>query len=254
MIKNTSKKLKKMLILGASSDIGLTFLKKIDTSKFIIGAHCFQGKSRIEKFIKNNNIKNNFFILKKNLNNQNNCHKLVKEYLKLIGSIDILIQLNGNVSKVNEWKKLKEKDWKNDIAVNVGAPFFVAQKIFNKMKKNGGKIILMSTASAKHGGGNSTMAYGIAKAGVEALTKGLAREGVNYNILVNAIAPGLISTRFHKEKLNRTTLEIKKRLKISKLGRMGKPSEIAKIIEYLVSDDVNYITGEIISISGGDWI
>ena len=122
------------------------------------------------------------------------------------------------------------------------------------MKKNGGKIILMSTASAKHGGGRTTMGYGVSKAGVEALTKGLAREGAKHNILVNAIAPGLINTRFHKERAGRTSAEIKKRIKFSKLNRLGQPREIATIINNLLSEDVNYMTGEVISISGGDWI
>jgi len=121
------------------------------------------------------------------------------------------------------------------------------------MKKKGGKLILMSTASAKHGGGNRTMGYGISKAGVEALTKGLAREGAKYNILVNAIAPGLIDTRFHK-RLGRTTLDMKKRVKLSRLKRFGQPKEIAAIINCIISEEVNFITGEIISISGGDWI
>ena len=112
-----------------------------------------------------------------------------------------MVQLNGNISSVVYWDQLKEQDWRKDIAINLGAPFFVAQRVFGHMKKKGGKVILMSTASAKHGGGSNTMGYGIAKAGVEALTKGMAREGGKYNILVNAIAPGLIKTRFHKEKV-----------------------------------------------------
>ena len=98
------------------------------------------------------------------------------------------------------------------------------------------------------------MAYGIAKLGVQALTKGMAREGGKYNILVNAIAPGLINTRFHKERLGRTSSEIKKRAKLSKLKRLGQPEEIAAIIDCLISNDVNYMTGEVISVSGGDWI
>ena len=72
--------------------------------------------------------------------------------------------------------------------------------------------------------------------------------------MVNAITPGLINTRFHKEKLGRTSFEIKKRANLSKLKRIGEPSEIAAVIDLLISDDVNYITGEMISVSGGDWI
>ena len=246
--------IKKILILGASSDIGLALLNRLDLSSYIIGAHCYKGKRRINNFIGNNNKNKNFKILQKNLENKNACHLLVDKFIKWSGGIDILIQLNGNISSVTSWEKLKETDWKKDIAINLGAPFFVAQKVFKHMKKKGGKVIFMSTASANHGGGKTTMSYGIAKAGVEAFTKGMARDGAKYNILVNAIAPGLINTRFHTQRMNRSRLEIKKRARLSKLKRAGQPSEIAAMIHSLISNDINYITGEVISISGGDWI
>ena len=245
---------KKILILGASSDIGLEFLKHLELSNFIVGAHYYKGKKRLINFIKNNNVDTNFKIIQKNLKDQKASYSLFNEFIKWSGGIDVLIQLNGNISSVISWEKLKEKDWKSDIAINLGAPFFVAQKAFNHMKKKGGKIIFTSTASAQHGGGNNTMAYGIAKAGLEALTKGMAREGAKCNILVNAIAPGLINTRFHKERARRTSSEIKRRIKLSKLNRFGQPQEVSSIINHLLSDDVNYMTGEVISISGGDWI
>ena len=245
---------KKILILGASSDMGLALLDRLNLSKFIVGAHCHNGKKRIINHIKSNNRKVKIKIIKKNLENQKNSHSLVNEFIKWSGGIDILVQLCGNVSSPISWQKLKEKDWNKDIAINLGGPFYVIQRVFEHMKKRGGKIVLMSTASAKHGGGYQTMAYGIAKAGLEALTKGVAREGAKYNILVNAIAPGLINTRFHKEKLGRNSAEMKKRANLSKLKRIGEPKEIAMIIDHLISDEVNYTTGEVISISGGDWI
>ena len=84
--------------------------------------------------------------------------------------------------------------------------------------------------------------------------EGICASKGKYNILVNAIAPGLINTRFHKEKLGRNSAEMKKRANLSKLKRIGEPKEIAMIIDHLISDEVNYTTGEVISISGGDWI
>ena len=128
---------KKILILGASSDMGLALLNRLDLSNFTIGAHCYKGKKRIVNFIKNKNNNTNFKIMKKNLENQKASHFLVDEFIRWSGGIDILVQLNGNVSSVISWEKLREKDWEKDIAINLGAPFFVAQKVFNHMKKNG---------------------------------------------------------------------------------------------------------------------
>tara|TARA_B100001123_G_C15288434_1_gene1016523 strand:- start:1032 stop:1775 length:744 start_codon:yes stop_codon:yes gene_type:complete len=245
---------KKILILGASSDMGLALIERLNDSNYFIGAHCFKGKKRILKLLKDKKIISKIKIFTKDLSSQKSCWKLVDEYVKWSKGIDCMIQLNGNVSKVVNWDKLKNTNWEKDIAINLGAPFFSSQRVFKYMKNKGGKIILMSTASAKHGGGKTTLAYGVSKAGVEALTKALAREGGQYNILVNAIAPGLIDTRFHKEKLGRSLLDLKKRKKLAKLKRMGKPEEIAAIIENVISKNVNFMTGEVISVSGGDWL
>ena len=245
---------RKILILGASSDMGLALIERLNDSKYFIGAHCFKGKKRILKFLKNKKIISKIKIFTKDLSTQKNCWRLVDEYIKWSKGIDCMIQFNGNVSKVINWDQLKNTNWEKDIAINLGAPFFSAQRVFKYMKSNGGKIIFMSTASAKHGGGKTTLAYGVSKAGVEALTKALAREGGQYNILVNAIAPGLIDTRFHKEKLGRSLSDLKKRKKLAKLKRMGKPTEIAAIIENVISENINFMTGEVISVSGGDWL
>ena len=87
--------IKKILILGASSDIGLALLNRLDLSNHIIGAHCYKGKGRINNFIGNNNKNKNFKILQKNLDNKKACHLLVEKFIKWSGGIDVLIQLNG---------------------------------------------------------------------------------------------------------------------------------------------------------------
>ena len=242
---------KTALVTGASGDIGAAIARSLHAQGCFV-ALTGTRKTALEKVAEELGPKCK--PISSDLSIPSNASHLIAQLNNDIGGIDILVQLNGNISSVVYWDQLKEQDWSNDIAINLGAPFFVAQRVFKHMKKKGGKIVFMSTASANHGGGSNTMAYGIAKAGLEALTKGMAREGGKYNILVNAIAPGLIKTRFHKEKARRTSFEIKKRANLSKLKRLGEPSEIAAVIDLLISEEVNYITGEVISVSGGDWI
>ena len=112
---------------------------------------------------------------------------------------------------------------------------------------------MTSTSSAIHGGGENSLAYGISKSGIACLTKGLARFGAKNNILVNAIAPGFIETRFHTKVMKRKKKDLKKRLKFIKLLRAGKTSDITNLISFLLFQN-NYITGEVIPIDGGDWI
>jgi len=246
--------MKKILILGASSDIGFTLLKTLSNKDLLIGAHCYQNYEKLDKYIKKNKLGKKIKIFKANLVSQNSCHDLVKKFLVWSKSIDVLIQLNGNISKITNWKDMKQSDFEKDINYNLSSVFYVCQKVFKKMENNGGKIILMSTSSALHGGGEQSLAYGMGKLGVHGLTKGLARFGAKKNMIVNAVAPGYINTKFHTEKMKRKKSDLIKRAQLSKLNRAGETSEVAGLINFLLSENSNYITGEVISIDGGDWI
>ena len=86
------------------------------------------------------------------------------------------------------------------------------------------------------------------------MVKGLARDCAKYNILVNAIAPGFILTKFHTEKMRRTKEQLENRVNMIPLKRPGSPAEVAKVIIFLLSDSSSYITGQTLTISGGDWL
>lgn len=244
----------KIFILGASSDLGLSLinliLKKEDC---ILGLHCFSGKQRLEKLLLNKKKKTRIKIFQSSLDSQKKCHKLVKNFLDWSGGVNKFIQLNGNVSKVRIWTKLRQKDFENDLSINLSSVFYISQKIFESMKKNGGKIILTSTSSALHGGGETSLAYGISKSGLISLTKALARFGGKYNIVANAIAPGFIKTRFHTKVMKRNKKQLIERLKFIKLNRAGTTEDVSKLLMFLIFKN-NFTTGEVISIDGGDWV
>jgi len=122
------------------------------------------------------------------------------------------------------------------------------------MRRTGGRIILMSTASASHGGGSSSLAYGVAKAGIECLVKGLARDCAPDNILVNAVAPGFIETKFHTRKMKKTADELRQRVQLVPMKRAGTTAEFAGAILFLLSEGAAYITGQTLTIAGGDWL
>ncbi len=246
--------IKKILITGASSDIGFSLLKSLSLQDYLIGAHCNKNCKKLSHFIKKFKLEKKIKIFKSNLSHQKECHNLVSKFLSWTATIDALIQLHGNVSKVINWKNLKQKDFERDLQFNLSSAFFLSQKVFKTMEKHGGKIIFMGTSSAFHGGGENSLGYGIGKTGIICLTKGLARFGAKKKIIVNAVAPGYINTKFHTKTMGRTKNELKKRAKLSKLNRPGTPEEVANLINFLLSDQNNYITGEVIPIDGGDWI
>jgi len=245
--------MKNILILGASSDIGLSLLKNLTKDNINkIGVHCNTGCKRLAHFEKSN--KERIKIFKQNLCRKKDCDSLLKKYFSWAKNIDILIQLNGKISSNKNWQLVSEKDWNEDLAVNLSAQFFISQIVFKKMKKKGGKIIFTSTSSADKGGSKNSIGYGIAKSGLMALTKILAREGGKFKIKVNCIAPGFILTRLHTKKLKKDKIKINKRKKLNVMNEAGNPDEVASMIKCLLSDEIKFITGEVIRIDGGDWL
>ncbi len=86
------------------------------------------------------------------------------------------------------------------------------------------------------------------------MVKRLARDCAKYNILVNAIAPGFFLTKFHTEKMKRTQEQLQERIKLIPLKRAGTTDELAGTVMYLLSESASYITGQVLAISGGDWL
>jgi len=177
---------------------------------------------------------------------------LIHDFIEVFGSIDILVNNAGGIYGNKNFLEIDEDSWNQTFTLNVTAPFFLARDAFSFMKLHGGgKIINISSISAKYGGSGTTMHYGAAKAALEAITRGLAKAGAPYNILVNTIRGGVIDTPFH-EKIQRDRKNLEERINLIPLKRMGKPLDIARMALFLASEAGDYITGEIFTVAGGD--
>ena len=120
--------------------------------------------------------------------------------------------------------------------------------------KTSGKIVLTGTESSLHGGSQISMPYAIAKRGTECLVQGLAREGAPHNILVNGLRLGYFESGFHQRWHNKTKVEMQERAKLVPLKRGGDPIEAAAMILYLLSGYGDFITGQMLPLTGGDWL
>jgi len=241
---------KKILIVGASSDISVNLNKILHHEKSILGLHYNKNAQSLSPFKNSKKLKK----FQKELNSSEDCYSLVDNFVNWAGGIDIFVQLSGDINRSIHWQDIEETDWNYDLSINLVMPFFLTQRVVKNMKTSGGKIVLTSTSSASHGGGSSSLAYGTAKAGIECITKRLAKDCAKYNILVNTISPGVIITKFHTDKMRRTSKQLKERLKSIPLKRSGTIEEVTNTILFLISGKASYITGQIITIDGGDWL
>ncbi|WP_338452737.1 SDR family oxidoreductase [Niallia oryzisoli] len=181
-----------------------------------------------------------------NLSDIHNLFSIIKEEY---GRLDVLVN-NAGANVTKPALEVTEADWDYINDVNMKGLFFSCQEAAKMMKEQGsGKIINISSV-----GGvkpyKRIAPYTATKAAVIHLTKSLAAEWARYNIHVNSIAPGLISTEINKSEMeNKTWLE--GAIKAIPLRRLGNPKDISQIALYLVSEASNYITGQTFFIDGG---
>lgn len=182
---------------------------------------------------------------------ESSVNKMVENILKEFSCIDILINSAGKTYRRPNSLDFPLDEWQTVFDVNTRGTWLCCQAIGREMiKKQGGRIINMSSIAASYGAPAGGVAYGPSKAAVNGLTKTLALEWARYNILVNAIAPTLIETEFTKEMLEKP--EIADRLKNRiPLGRWGKPDDIVGLTLFLASNASNFITGQVIAVDGG---
>lgn len=176
---------------------------------------------------------------------------LVATVTEQLGQIDILVNNAGVVAH----KLLLEMDlveWERQLAVQLTGPFLMSKHVGRHMveHKIPGKIINISSVAALMGrvkGG----AHCASKAGLTLLTKVLAMELGQYQITVNAVAPGLIETQAQKEEMNLSSEYQNRYLQEIPLGRVGQTSDIAKVVLFLASSDADWITGQLHVVDGG---
>ncbi|MBI2847582.1 MAG: SDR family oxidoreductase [Chloroflexi bacterium] len=174
---------------------------------------------------------------------------LVESTMNEFGKIDILVNNAGTNPYYGPLMDAEEWAWDATMNVNLKGPFLLSQLVARIMKeKGGGAIINISSTAGLRAG--ALHIYGAAKAGLVMLTQNMAKEWGQYNIRVNAIAPGLIKTRI-SESLWKTPEAEGRAKQNTALGRLGEPDDIADVALFLASDASRFVTGETITADGG---
>lgn len=176
--------------------------------------------------------------------------KAVNEALELWQSqnkedwIEVLVN-NAGINKDGLFMWMEEADWNDVVMTSLNGFFNCSRFVIQKMlRKRYGRIVSVVSVSGMKGTAGQTN-YSAAKGGVIAATKALAQEVAKRNITVNAVAPGFIETDMTKD------LDEKELIKMIPVNRFGKPEEVAKLVQFLISEHAGYITGETININGG---
>jgi 3-oxoacyl-[acyl-carrier protein] reductase len=176
--------------------------------------------------------------------------RMVGEIQSRYGRLDVLVNNAGSLIERRKLSAMTEDLWDRVMDVNLKSVYLVSHAVLPLMKQGGrGKIINMTSVAARNGGGPGSVAYATAKGGVSTLTRAMAKELVSENILVNGVAPGVITTPFHDRF---TPPDVRENLKNTiPMGREGTPAETAGVVAFLASPAADYLVGEIIEVNGG---
>lgn len=237
---------KVVIVTGASRGIGREIAKQLARNNIAVVANYHQSEKEAKELKEELEKENKVIdIVKADISKREGAKKLVQFALQKYNKIDVLIN-NAGISEYKLFTDETDEDWKRIMDTNLYSAFAVSQEVIpNMIHHKEGCIINISSIWGVTGASLEVL-YSTSKAGLNGMTKALAKELGPSNIRVNAIAPGIIDTgmndKFSKEEL----VEIKEEIP---LGRIGKTEDVAKFVKWLIED--NYTTGQIISINGG---
>jgi len=235
------------LVTGAAQGIGKAVALLLARN----GAHIVVSDINLEKAEETakeiESIGSKAIAIKVDVANLKDVERMVESILEKFGKIDILVN-NAGITRDKLILRMTEEDWDAVLNVNLKGTFNCTKAVVRHMaKQRSGKIVSIASVVGEMGNAGQVN-YSASKAGVIGLTKTIAREFAQRRINVNAIAPGYIETPMTEVLPEKVKEELKR---LIPMERLGKPEDVAEAVLFLVSEDSNYITGQVLNVNGG---
>ncbi len=233
------------LITGGAKGIGKGITLKLASDGINCVIFDVQDASDVVKEAKNLGVEAVF--MKVDVTDSHAVNSAVSEVSSSVGEINILVN-NAGITRDNLLMRMKEEDWDKVLQINLKGVFNCTKAVIRgMMSARWGRIVSVSSVVGVMGNAGQAN-YAASKAGIIGFTKSIAREVGSRNITANAIAPGFIKT----EMTDRLPEEVRNDyLSRIPLGKFGEVEDICNLVNFLVSEESSYITGQVIQVDGG---
>lgn len=239
---------KVVVITGAARGIGRCIAEYLARKGYIVVADYNKSDKeaiQLKENLKKENI--NIEIFRADVSNRAEVKELIEYAIRKYSKIDCIIN-NAGIDQIKMFSDITDEDWNSIINNNLNSVFYMCQEALKYMiHEKDGSIINISSIWGQVGA-SCESAYAVSKAGIDALTKSLAKELGPSNIRVNSIAPGFIDTDMNNNFTEKEKSEIIEEIPLQKIG---KTLDVAKCVEWLINDE--YVTGQVIGVNGG-WL
>ena len=235
------------IITGAAQGIGLATAEKMGSmgAKVAVLDINLKGAEEAVEKLKNSGFE--AIAVQVDITDNQQVEKATAQVFDQFGSVDILVN-NAGYTETHPFMTENVEYWNKVIDVNLKGPIFISRAVLNYMSEQKyGKIVNIASDAARLGNAGEAV-YSAAKGGLVTFTKSRAREAARYNINVNCVCPGPTNTQLMKDQPEKVIEALKRMMPFR---RIAEPMELANVIAFLCTDEAGFVTGQIISVSGG---
>ena len=237
---------KQVLITGSSRGIGEACALYLAKNGYDIVLHCNKNITKAQDVLSRvEETGVNGRILQFDVKDRDVCREVISKDIEKYG-VYYGVVLNAGIARDNVFPAMEENEWDDVLNTNLGGVYNVLKPVVMSMIEGRvkGRIIAMSSVSGIKGN-RGQVNYSASKAGIIGAVKALSLELAKRKITVNCVAPGVIETDMIQD------LPVEEVKKMIPMKRCGRPEEVARLVNYLMSEDAGYITGQVISVNGG---
>jgi 3-oxoacyl-[acyl-carrier protein] reductase len=241
------------IVTGASRGIGRAIAQALADDGFRVAVNYLtrdlEARELVDKISAGGGAARAF---RANVSEPAECARLVEGALAAFGRLDVLVN-NAGISQTGvPIADLPAEEWERMLRINLSGPFYLIKAVLPHMRQRRSGHIVNLSSNVTQRFPATYGAYTVSKAGVDALTRVLAKEEGPNGIRVNAIAPGPIATdMFAQARALMGPERADAFVKSIPLGRTGRPEEIASAVRFLVSEAASYLTGQVVYVNGG---